>query len=460
MTLIKSISGSRGTIGGVAGSNLTALDAVLMTAAYAQRIRNQRGRGKLVIGRDARLSGAMLSGLVTGTLQAMGFDVVDLGLSTTPTVAMWVKKEEAKGGLVLTASHNPKEWNALKFLNHLGEFIPAEEGEAMLLLADHPEQIVYASVDELGRLTHYPDGHFDYHLQAILSHPLVAVETIRARRFRIALDPVNSTGALFVPRLLAALGCSLSLVHAEAHGNFAHNPEPLPEHLGDLCRLVLAEKADLGIAVDPDVDRLALVSEDGTLFGEEYTLVAAADYVLSQRKGNTVSNLSSTRALSDITRAAGGMYMASAVGEVNVVKAMKDTGAVIGGEGNGGVILPDLHYGRDAFIGIALVLSLLASRELSATSLRRTYPGYHMVKDRLDLPHGTDLQARLSQLASCYPDGKITTLDGLKIDWEESWVHLRPSNTEPILRIYAEATSLEAAKERVAHMKNLFASLP
>lgn len=453
MTLIKSISGTRGTIGGQSGQNLTPIDIVSMTAAYASWLTGKTQSRKIIIGRDARLSGSIVAGLVSNTLLSMGFNVVDLGLSTTPTVEMWVTKEMAAGGIVLTASHNPREWNALKFLNDKGEFISAEEGATLLDISEHPEHIRYAPVDMLGKLTLYNESHFDYHLEAVLKHPNVRVEAIQSKKFHIVIDPVNSTGALYVPALLKALGCTFSMVHGAVHGDFAHNPEPLPEHLTDLCEAVKIEKANLGIAVDPDVDRLALVDEQGQWFGEEYTLVAVADYVLSIKNGNTVSNLSSTRALRDITLASGGQYMASAVGEVNVVQAMKNTNAIIGGEGNGGVIVPDLHYGRDAFIGIALFLSLMATRNMPVSEIKKKYPVYHIIKDKMLIPEGIDLSFQLDQLALLYPDATISRIDGLKIDMEQAWVHLRSSNTEPILRIYAEADTIENAKTMAEKIK-------
>lgn len=456
MTLIKSISGTRGTIGGASGKNLTAIDIVSMTAAYAQWLKEKSQVRKIIIGRDARISGSMLAGLVNNTLISMGFNVVDLGLSTTPTVEMWVTKEKAAGGIVLTASHNPREWNALKFLNDKGEFISAEEGQKLMEIAEHPEKIEYANIDELGKITQQSESHFDYHLTAILNHPLVHVEAIREKKYHVVIDPVNSTGALYVPLLLNALGCTFTLVHGEVHGDFAHNPEPLPEHLIDLCHAVKKEKAALGVAVDPDVDRLAMVDENGHLFGEEYTLVAVADYVLSLKKGNTVSNLSSTRALRDITLAAGGQYTASAVGEVNVVQAMKKDHAVIGGEGNGGVIIPDLHYGRDAFIGIALFLSLMAFTNKTVSEIKKRYPAYHIIKDKIVIPDGINLTANLDQLAKKYTDASISRIDGLKIDFEDSWVHLRSSNTEPIIRIYAEAKEIEIATALAEKIKGDF----
>jgi len=456
VTLIKSISGTRGTIGGSPGKNLTAIDIVSMTAAYAQWLKEKSQIRKVVVGRDARLSGSMLAGLVNNTLVAMGFNVIDLGLSTTPTVEMWVTKEQAAGGIVLTASHNPREWNALKFLNEKGEFISAEDGKKLLEIAENPTSIEYALVNELGEILKWDESHFDYHLNAILNHPLVKVEAIKEKKYHILIDPVNSTGSLYVPVLLNSLGCTFSIVHGEVHGDFAHNPEPLPEHLTDLCTAVVKEKAHLGIAVDPDVDRLALVDENGQLFGEEYTLVAVADYVLSHNKGNTVSNLSSTRALRDITLAAGGQYIASAVGEVNVVQAMKKENAIIGGEGNGGIILPDLHYGRDAFIGIALFLSLMATKDVSVSQIKKQYPSYHIIKDKILIPEGIDLPSHLRLLANNYPDGSISNIDGLKIDFDQAWVHLRSSNTEPIIRIYAEAKDIVSATALAEKIKGDF----
>jgi phosphomannomutase len=456
VTLIKSISGTRGTIGGISGQNLTAMDIVSMTAAFAERLKEKSPSRKIVIGRDARLSGPFVAGLVSNTLLSMGFNVVDLGLSTTPTVAMWVTKEWAVGGIVITASHNPREWNALKFLNENGEFISAEEGEILLNIAEHPDRILYAPIDEIGKLTLYNEAHFTFHLEAILKHPMVQAEAIRSKKFHVVIDPVNSTGALYVPMLLNALGCTFSMVHGSVHGDFEHNPEPLPEHLTDLCEAVKKDKASLGIAVDPDVDRLALVDEKGQFFGEEYTLVAVAAYALSLKIGNTVSNLSSTRALRDITVAAGGQYVASAVGEVNVVQAMKNTNAIIGGEGNGGVIVPDVHYGRDAFIGIALFLSLMATSNMPVSEIKKRYPVYQIIKDKMLLPEGIDLSLQLDRLALRYTDATISRIDGLKLDFEQAWVHLRASNTEPILRIYAEADTIENAKALAEKIKEDF----
>lgn len=446
MTFIKSISGFRGTIGGKAGDNLTPQDVVACTAAYGQWLLGRGLPPRVVIGRDARRSGELISQLVSSTLRAMGIDVIDLGLSTTPTVEVAVPLENAGGGIILTASHNPEQWNALKLLNEKGEFISAEDGRTVLqLLADG--QIEYADVDHLGTYVQ-KDGYIQRHVEMILDLPYVQAEAIRARKYKVVVDPVNSTGALAVPALLEALGCEVVLINGEPNGFFAHNPEPLPEHLTDLAQQVVLQKAHLGISVDPDVDRLALVCEDGSMFGEEYTLVAAADYVLQHKPGNTVSNLSSTRALRDITLQRGGQHYASAVGEVNVVQKMKEVGAVIGGEGNGGVILPDLHYGRDALVGIALILSALAQSGRSLSALRARYPNYYMSKGKIQL-EGLDVDAILDWLKHKYAHARLDTTDGLKIDLDEGWIHLRKSNTEPIVRIYTESTS-EVLADRLA----------
>jgi len=446
MALMKSISGIRGTIGGNSGDNLTPLDIVRFTSAYAQVIK-QRGNGKkIVIGRDGRMSGEMVRGLVINTLSGMGMDVVDLGLSTTPTVEMAVVLEKAAGGIILTASHNPRQWNALKLLNEKGEFISADDGRQILSLAQ-TEAFNYAEVDLLGEVIEKKDL-LDAHITAILQHPLVKKDRIASKKFKVVLDAINSSGAVAVPALLHALGVEhVTVLNAEMHGNFAHNPEPLPEHLKDLCHEVIAQKADLGIAVDPDVDRLCFVSEDGTLFGEEYTLVAVADYILTHKKGNTVSNLSSTRALKDITEKHGGKYYASAVGEVNVVEKMKEIHAVIGGEGNGGIIDPSLHYGRDALIGIALFLSHLAEKEMTVSQLRKTYPNYAMSKNKIDLPVGLNIKELFSKVEHSYSSLPVNTADGLRVDFEDGWVHLRASNTEPIIRIYSEAETNEEAEQ-------------
>lgn len=438
---MKSISGIRGTIGGAPGDNLTPVDIVKFTAAYATIL----GKGKkVIVGRDGRMSGEMVRSLVVNTLLGMGLHVIDLGLSTTPTVEMAVKFEGADGGIILTASHNPKQWNALKLLNEKGEFISAELGQQMLQIAEK-EAFDFAGVDELGTYT-ADDTLLQTHIDAILTHPLVDKKLIAEKNFSVVIDAINSSGAVAVPALLEALGVTnYTLLHAEMHGNFAHNPEPLAENLVDLCAAVVNQKADLGIAVDPDVDRLCFVSDDGSLFGEEYTLVAVADYILSKQKGNTVSNLSSTRALKDVTEKHDGEYFASAVGEVNVVKMMKEVNAVIGGEGNGGIIDPHLHYGRDALIGIALFLTHLAQTGLSTSALRKTYPDYFMSKQKIDLPKGTDVKALLEKVKTQYAAQPVNTVDGVKIEFDKSWVHLRSSNTEPIIRVYSEASTVEQA---------------
>ncbi|MBK8089461.1 MAG: phosphoglucosamine mutase [Chitinophagaceae bacterium] len=441
MALMKSISGIRGTIGGKPGDNLTPVDIVKFTAAYGTIL----GKGKkVIVGRDGRMSGEMVRSLVVNTLIGLGLDVVDLGLSTTPTVEMAVKFEGAAGGIILTASHNPKQWNALKLLNEKGEFISAELGLQMLAIAES-EQFNFAQVDELGTYS-CDDTLLQTHIDAILVHPLVNKKQIADKKFKVVVDAINSSGAEAVPALLNALGVTdITVLNAEMNGNFAHNPEPLAENLVELCSEVVKQKADLGIAVDPDVDRLCFVSNDGSLFGEEYTLVAVADYVLSNKKGNTVSNLSSTRALRDVTEKHGGTYFASAVGEVNVVKKMKEVNAVIGGEGNGGIIDPHLHYGRDALIGIALFLTQLAQAGKTTAELRKTFPDYFMSKNKIDLPQGTDVKAVLAKVKDQYTSYQVNTEDGVKIDFEKSWVHLRASNTEPIIRIYSEADSTEKA---------------
>jgi phosphomannomutase len=458
MALMKSISGIRGTIGGAVGENLTPLDIVRFTSAYAAVIK-QKGKGnKIIVGRDGRMSGEMLRQLVNQTLSGMGLDVIDLGLSTTPTVEMAVVFEKAAGGIILTASHNPREWNALKLLNEKGEFISAADGKEVLRLAEK-ENFDYAPVEQLGKIE-FKTELLDTHIQAILKHSLVNSKSIAAKKYKIVVDAINSSGAVAVPALLNALGITdITVLNAEMHGNFAHNPEPLPENLKMLCESVCDLQADLGIAVDPDVDRLCFVSEDGSLFGEEYTLVAVADYILKHRKGNTVSNLSSTRALKDITEKYGGLYYASAVGEVNVVEKMKVVKAVIGGEGNGGIIDPELHYGRDALAGIALFLTHLAESNTKASILRKSYPDYYMSKNKFDLPPGTDLKKILNAIEAAYSHFPVITTDGVKIEMEEGWVHLRASNTEPIIRIYSEAKSEAAAatlaSEVMSRMKAL-----
>ena len=461
MALITSISGIRGTIGGTPGSALTPPDLVKFATAYAAWLR-QRGKGNtVVIGRDARISGEAVRGIVVGTLQACGLDVVDLGLSTTPTVEMAVPLEGAAGGIILTASHNPREWNALKLLNEKGEFLNAEDGEWVLRRAAEAETASankdYVDVMKLGSVR-TTDEYGQRHIDAILSHPLVDAEAVRAQGFKVVVDPVNSSGAIFVPQLLHALGVKdITLINGEPNGHFAHNPEPLPENLRELCTAVTRTGADLGIAVDPDVDRLCFVNEDGSLFGEEYTLVAVADYMLSQNGGgDTVSNLSSTRALRDVTEKWGGTHHGAAVGEVNVVEKMKAVEAVIGGEGNGGVIIPELHYGRDALAGIALFLTHLAKSGKSIRALRSTYPDYHISKNKIELDASIDIPALFGKLATQYAKQPVNTVDGLKIEFDKDWVHLRPSNTEPIIRIYAESTS-ETTAENIA--KKLMADM-
>lgn len=450
MALIKSISGIRGTIGGSVGNNLTAIDIVECSMAYGHFVLQQTkdtSTAKVIIGRDGRITGLQVSNLVANTLQMMGIDVIDLGLSTTPTVEMAVALEQASGGIILTASHNPREWNALKFLNHKGEFISAEEGQQILAFIDD-DVVEFATVDKQGSYT-TNDGFIKKHIEEILSLPYIDVNLIQKKGFSVVVDCINSTGAISIPPLLDALGVSYTLINEEMTGEFSHNPEPLPKHMVQLSQAVTQEKADLGICVDPDVDRLAFVSEDGAAFGEEYTLVAVADFVLSKKLGNTVSNLSSTRALADITARYGGQYFASAVGEVNVVNQMKSQAAVIGGEGNGGVILPDLHYGRDALVGIALMLNLLAERNTTMTALRSSYPMYHIVKNKIQLTAEMDIDHILSVVAKNFADEKLNTIDGLKIDFEDGWVHLRKSNTEPIIRVYAESISAENANQKV-----------
>jgi phosphomannomutase len=450
VSLIKSISGIRGTIGGKTGDNLTPVDVVKFTAAYGTWIKKTNTTGKVIIGRDARPSGEMVNALVIATLQGLGIDVVDLGLSTTPTVEMAVVWEKAAGGIILTASHNPVQWNALKLLNEKGEFISGKDGEDILTIAED-ESFEFAQVTKLG---HYQkkEGYIQKHIDAILKLPLVDVVAIKNKGFRVVVDAVNSTGGIAVPMLLSALGVTVKEMYCEPTGHFPHNPEPLPEHLTDISREVVKGKYDLGIVVDPDVDRLALVCEDGTAFGEEYTLVAVADYVLNSgktKKGNTVSNLSSTRALQDVTEKAGGKYFASAVGEVHVVVAMKDNDAVIGGEGNGGVIYPDLHYGRDALVGIALFLTHLAKQNVTAHRLRMKYPNYFISKNKIELTRDINVDKILDYVKKKYKNQPISTVDGVRIEFDKEWVHLRKSNTEPIIRIYAES-DMETKAENLA----------
>ena len=440
LTLIKSISGIRGTIGGAAGDGLTPLDIVKFTSAYGAWAVKQTGIKKIVVGRDARISGVMVNNLVVGTLQGLGIDVVDVGLSTTPTVEIAVPLEKAAGGIILTASHNPKQWNALKLLNSDGEFINDADGRKVLEIAEASD-FTYADVDHLGKVK-ADDTYMQKHIDQILALPLVDVDAIAKADFKIVIDCVNSTGGIFVPALLKALGVkTIHELYCEPDGKFPHNPEPLPENLIALSQDVVKKKADLGIAVDPDVDRLCFVNEDGSMFGEEYTLVAVADYVLKHTKGNTVSNLSSTRALRDVTEKAGGVYNAAAVGEVNVVNKMKESNAVIGGEGNGGVIYPEIHYGRDALAGIALFLTHLAKWGKSVSSLRSSYPAYFISKNKITLTPEMDIDALLLKVEEKYQKQPHSTIDGLKIEFDKEWVHLRRSNTEPIIRIYSEAES-------------------
>ncbi len=450
MALIKSISGIRGTIGGAIGDNLTPLDVVKFAAAFGAWLKNKSKSTKVVIGRDARPSGEMVSNLVTATLQGLGINVVDLGLSTTPTVEIAVVLERASGGIIITASHNPVQWNALKLLNEKGEFISEQDGAEVLQIAEQ-ERFEFAPVSKLGKYEEN-DTYFQKHIDMILALPLVDVEAIRSKSYKIVVDAVNSTGGIVVPMLLKALGVTVKEMYCEPTGLFPHNPEPLPEHITDICREIEKGKYDLGIVVDPDVDRLVFVSEDGTPFGEEYTLVAVADYILSTRKkkgGNTVSNLSSTRALRDVTEKAGGKYIAAAVGEVNVVQAMKENKAVIGGEGNGGVIYPDLHYGRDALVGIALFLTHLAVSGMHASRLRAKYPRYFISKNKIELTQVMDVDAVLEAIKEKYKKQPINTIDGVKIEFDQEWVHLRKSNTEPIIRIYAES-DMEVKAEHLA----------
>ena len=439
MALIKSISGIRGTIGGKAANNLTPLDIVRFTAAYGSWLleKNPKNR-RVVIGRDGRISGSMVQNLVVNTLVGLGIDVVDIGLSTTPTVEMAVKWESAAGGIIITASHNPKEWNALKLLNDLGEFISGDDGIFILEKAAS-EDFNFASVDKLG-IYSQNDSYLQKHIDAVLSYALVDVEAIRQKKYKVVLDVVNSTGGIYVPPLLKALGVEeLTILNDGSYGKFAHNPEPLPENLTELSAAVRKNKADFGIAVDPDVDRLCFVCEDGSMFGEEYTLVAVADYVLGKRPGNTVSNMSSTKALKEITLKHGGKYFPSAVGEVNVVNKMKEMNAVIGGEGNGGIIVPDLHYGRDALIGIGLFLSSLSAHKNGIKSFRAKYPDYFISKNKIELENGIDVKAIFENIRKKYKNQPVNTEDGLKIEFDTDWVHLRTSNTEPIIRIYAES---------------------
>ena len=445
MTLIKSISGIRGTIGGPQGDNLTPIDIVKFTTAYV-RFMSEKNEGKrltIVLGRDARLSGTMVEDIIEGTLLGCGADVINVGLCTTPGVEMAVITNKADGGIIITASHNPKQWNALKLLNERGEFLNDKEGKCVLALAED-EAFVFPEIDSIGKVLSREDFNAT-HIQQVLALPMVDVEAVKARRFKVVVDAVNSIGGVVIPALLEQLGCEVVKLNCEPTGEFAHNPEPLPEHLTEISEVIRREKADLGVVVDPDVDRLALVNEDGSMFGEEYTLVAVADYILSQGVGNTVSNLSSSRALRDVTVAHGGEYNASAVGEVNVVAKMKDTNAVIGGEGNGGVIYPALHYGRDALVGVVLFLTHLVKKGCTMTELRKQYPAYFASKNKIQLTPAIDVDKVLAEMKARYANENVNDIDGVKIDFAENWVHLRKSNTEPIIRIYTEAKSAAEA---------------
>ena len=447
MSLIKSISGIRGTIGGKVNENLTPLDVVKFTSAFGLWLQNKKNKKNLtlVIGRDARISGQMIASLVNATLQGLGINVIDLGLSTTPTVEVMVPELKADGGIILTASHNPKQWNALKLLNEKGEFINGQDGAEVLQIAEN-EDFDYADIDNLGKYETF-NGAFDIHINKILALPMVDAEAVKKKKFKVVLDAVNSTGGLAIPPLLEKLGCEVVKLYCEPNGDFPHNPEPLKEHLTDICELVKKENADFGIVVDPDVDRLAFIDEKGEMFGEEYTLVAVADYLLKNKKGVAISNLSSSRALRDIAEKNQSEYFASAVGEVNVVTLMKEKNAVIGGEGNGGIIYPDLHYGRDSLVGVALFLTHLANKNKSVSSLRATYPSYFMGKKKIELTPEINVDSILLKIQEIYKNEKVSTIDGVKIDFPENWVHLRKSNTEPIIRIYTEAKSQEEANQ-------------
>ena len=445
MTLIKSISGIRGTIGGKVGDNLTPVDAVKFASAYGTFLKQNSNKEKLtvVIGRDARISGPMIHNLVQNTLVGLGINVIDLGLSTTPTVEIAVPLEKADGGIILTASHNPKQWNALKLLNAKGEFLNGDDGAKILEIAE-AEAFDFSDVDSLGEVTEN-NAYMDIHIDEVLNLPLVDADAVAKRKFKVVVDGVNSSGGIIIPKLLEQMGVEVVELYCTPNGHFPHNPEPLKEHLGDICKLVVEEKADFGIVVDPDVDRLAFISNDGEMFGEEYTLVACADYVLSKTPGNTVSNMSSSRALRDITEKHGGKYQASAVGEVNVVTLMKETNAIIGGEGNGGIIYPESHYGRDSLVGVALFLTHLANLEMTVAQLRASYPQYFMSKNKIELTPQIDVDAILKVMTEKYGNEDITTIDGVKIDFPTEWVHLRKSNTEPIIRIYTEAPTQQEA---------------
>ena len=445
MTLIKSISGIRGTIGGAQGDNLTPIDVVKFTSAYARFIseKNDKKRLTIVVGRDARISGEMVGDLIEGTLLGCGVDVINVGLCTTPGTEMAVIGHKADGGIIITASHNPKQWNALKLLNEKGEFLNDAEGKRVLALAEDTDY-EFPYIDEIGKVVLREDFNTQ-HIESVLALPLVDVEAVRAKGFKVVVDAVNSVGGVVIPQLLRELGCEVVEINCEPTGHFAHNPEPLPENLTEISEAVVREKADLGVVVDPDVDRLCFVNEDGSMFGEEYTLVAVADYILSQGVGNTTSNLSSSRALRDVTEAHGGTYAASAVGEVNVVAKMKEIGAVIGGEGNGGIIYPELHYGRDALVGVGLFLTWLAQKNMTMTELRATYPSYFASKNKIELTPAIDVDKVLLEMKDRYSNENVNDIDGVKIDFAENWVHLRKSNTEPIIRVYTEAKSVEEA---------------
>jgi phosphomannomutase len=460
MTLIKSISGIRGTIGGAPGNGLTPVDAVKFASAYGTwlKLNSNSQKVKVVIGRDARISGKMINDLVCSTLCGLGIDVVDLGMSTTPTVEIAVPLENANGGIILTASHNPKQWNALKLLNEKGEFISGADGEKLLEIAES-EDFLFAEVDDLGSY-HFDESYLQKHIDSILALSLVNKTAIENANFKVLVDAVNSTGGIFVPALLKALGVKQIVeLYCDPTGHFPHNPEPLPEHLVELSQAVVSNQGHVGISIDPDVDRLALVCEDGTMFGEEYTLVAVGDYVLSKTPGNTVSNMSSTRALRDVTEMHGQKYTASAVGEVNVVVKMKETNAVIGGEGNGGIIYPESHYGRDALVGIALFLSHLAEKKCSVSALRDSYPKYIISKNKIELTPAINVDQLLEKMISAYSTNEIDTTDGVKIYFDKEWVHLRKSNTEPIIRIYSESQNKEKAEELAQNIISQIKSL-
>ncbi|MDA9051654.1 phosphoglucosamine mutase [Schleiferiaceae bacterium] len=457
MTLIKSISGIRGTIGGTAGTNLTPLDAVKFAAGYGAWLKEQHKHCKVVIGRDARPSGQMIENLVISTLQGLGIDVINAGLSTTPTVEMLVPRFNASGGIILTASHNPKEWNALKLLNEKGEFVSGEDGAAILRLAEDAD-LAFAEVDDLGQITPCDDG-MEWHIEQVLSLPSIDARAVRSKGFHVAIDAVHSSGSVAIPLLLDAMGVTYENLYPEPTGQFPHNPEPLEKHLGAIIETVKSGSFTMGIVVDPDVDRLAFIDEKGAMFGEEYTLVLVADYLLSLQTGAVVSNMSSSKALRDLAEAKGGSYTASAVGEVNVVNEMKRTKAVLGGEGNGGIILPELHYGRDALVGIALALTHLAKSGKTMSELRTGYPEYYMAKQKIELVPGLDVDGILAEIAARYSNEEVSTIDGVKITWSDRWVHLRKSNTEPIVRIYTEAPSTTEATELGQNFMDLIASL-